>query len=288
MKHSEEKNSNNLFKIIIIITVINVILFAGNCVMFVLGATNLKQSERQAPPPPSSQAPTPPPTEKPSEKTSSSDTSASKDEKSKTEYPKQLASLLKKAGISKSEIEKTKTKELVCVVPEKDNITAATISYFRNQGGKWVENKELNCKGSVGEKGTVDNMSEDISGTPRGLYQIGDAFYQNEIPKTRLNAFQITENTYWISDPNSKYYNQKVEGTENQDWNNAEHMIEIPEYKYGFVINYNMPAEPGKGSAIFFHIGEGATQGCVATNEEMVKRYLAELNKEDNPHILIL
>lgn len=286
MKHSKEKNTNNLFKIIIIVTIINVVLFAGNCVMFVMGANNLKQSERQTPPAPSSQAPTPPMDEKPSEKTSSSKTSASKE--AKTEYPKELTSILKKAGISKSELEKTKAKELVCVVPEKDNKTAATISYFSVQGDKWIENKELKCQGNVGEEGTVDNMSEQISGTPRGLYTIGDAFYQNEIPKTRLNAFQITENTYWISDPNSQFYNQRVEGTENQDWNNAEHMIEIPEYKYGFVINYNTPAKPGKGSAIFFHIGEGATQGCVSTNEEMVKRYLAELNKEDNPCILVL
>ena len=122
------------------------------------------------------------------------------------------------------------------------------------------------------------------------MYAVGDAFYQESKPATKLNAFKITSKTYWVDDPNSKYYNKRVEGISNKDWSSAEHMSEISSYKYGFVIEYNTnPIKKGAGSAIFFHISHNSpTAGCVSVSEDKVLAYLKKLDKSKNPYILII
>jgi L,D-peptidoglycan transpeptidase YkuD (ErfK/YbiS/YcfS/YnhG family) len=62
--------------------------------------------------------------------------------------------------------------------------------------------------------------------------------------------------------------------------------MDIPAYDYGFVINYNESRTPGKGSAIFFHVGTNYTAGCTATSKEQVVSILKWLNPEKNPVII--
>ena len=97
------------------------------------------------------------------------------------------------------------------------------------------------------------------------MYQVGDGFYIDNVPQTGLNLFQVTENTYWVDDSESIYYNQRVEGMENKDWNSAEHMIDYyPAYKYGFVIEFNTTnIIPEKGSAIFFIVAKNQQQAVL-------------------------
>lgn len=198
--------------------------------------------------------------------------------------PEKLDTILTETGNSAETLAELEIGQLVVVA---SSGTTAEISMYERTAEGWIENSNLNCTGYVGIEGTVSEMSEQVSGTPVGLYSIGSAFYQNDLPATGLQKFAITDDTYWVDDPNSAYYNQRVIGTENMDWNSAEHMCEIPGYKYGFVVNYNTPAEYNKGSAIFFHIGSMPTQGCIATTEEMVLAYLAKLGADSNPYILI-
>jgi len=166
--------------------------------------------------------------------------------------------------------------------------TQADVYLFTNEDGNWVDN-ELKCSGFVGANGAGEKQGEGDSITPAGLYSIGDAFYIDAQPSTWLNMFKITENTYWVDDPDSVMYNKKVEGEENKDWESAEHMIDYADsYKFGFVINYNInPIVPGMGSAIFMHCGGGPTAGCVAVSEADMLLYLDNLNVSKNPYILI-
>lgn len=165
--------------------------------------------------------------------------------------------------------------------------TQADIYLFSYNNGLWSSEK-VECSGFVGNGGVGEKQSEGDNVTPSGLYSIGDAFYTAEQPITWLNTFRITENTYWINDPESSMYNQKVEGEQNKDWNTAQHMIENNGYKYGFVINYNTnPINKGKGSAVFVHCGEEATNGSVVLPEKDILAYLEIMNFSKNPHILI-
>ncbi len=201
-------------------------------------------------------------------------------------YPDELMSYLEQNGNSVETLESIGCSQLV-VVNSYGN--SAEIRYFSKEGSAWSEDESLFCYGYVGSQGTVYEMSEQISGTPKGLYPIGEAFYIYEKPDTGLYTFEVTSDTYWVDDPDSVYYNQRVEGTANKDWDSAEHMIDYTyNYNYGFVVCYNMPAEYNKGSAIFFHIGDSPTAGCVATTETMVLEYLASLDAQCNPYILVI
>ena len=198
-----------------------------------------------------------------------------------------FSTLLSNGGTSESELNQKNIQQLVVV---ESSGSSANVSFYEKNGNNWTNESGLNASGYVGSNGTTSSPAEGKSATPKGLYGVGDAFYQDTKPNTKLNIFQITSNTYWVDDPESKYYNQKVEGTANKDWSSAEHMSEIDSYRYGFVINYNMnPVVSGAGSAIFFHVSHNSpTAGCVSVSEDKVLDYLAKLDKSKNPYILII
>jgi len=198
-----------------------------------------------------------------------------------------FSTLLSNGGTSESELNQKNIQQLVVV---ESSGSSANVSFYEKNGSNWTNDSGLNASGYVGSNGTTSSPAEGKSATPKGLYGVGDAFYQDTKPNTKLNIFQITSNTYWVDDPDSKYYNQKVEGTANKDWSSAEHMSEIDSYRYGFVINYNMnPVVSGAGSAIFFHVSHNSpTAGCVSVSEDKVLDYLARLDKSKNPYILII
>lgn len=216
------------------------------------------------------QAPTEPPTEAPTEP---------------PVQPEELEAWLSFAGSSFRQLEEYGCKQLVTVVSQGIN---ARISFYRLTEGQWEEVSALSCDGFVGRSGVSTAKQEGDGATPAGLYSIGSGFYIYQAPQTGLDLFQITEDTYWIDDPDSMYYNKRVEGTENKDWKSAEHMISYDVYRYGFVVDYNLMSSYNMGSAIFFHIASGATSGCVSAPESMVLSYLAQLDKTQNPYILII
>ena len=168
----------------------------------------------------------------------------------------------------------------------------ADIRFFTYENGQWQERTGMRTSGFVGRNGVTspDYKREGDGCTPKGLYPVGLGFYIPSMPNSGLDMFQVTQDTYWVDDPDSRYYNQRVEGTENKDWKSAEHMISYTrQYQYGFVVDYNMdPIVKGKGSAIFFHVSTTSTAGCIATSESMVLSYLAQLDKAQRPHILIV
>lgn len=166
--------------------------------------------------------------------------------------------------------------------------SSAEIRFYHLENSTWIGDDSLTCSGFVGRNGVTSDMHEGGNASPRGLYHIGDAFYIYDRPKTGLNTFQVTGDTYWVDDPDSSHYNQHMEGTQNKDWNSAEHMIDYDVYRYGFVIDYNTAAEYNKGSAIFFHISSNPTAGCIGTDEAFVLGYLAKLNASANPYIIIV
>lgn len=169
------------------------------------------------------------------------------------------------------------------------NGSSAHINFYELNENMWVLDDTLSCDGFVGANGVTTDMHEGGYASPKGLYPIGDAFYIYNKPETNLSTFEVTNDTYWVDDPDSKYYNKRVEGTADKDWNSAEHMIDYSAaYEYGFVIDYNPDAVYNAGSAIFFHISYSSTAGCVGTEKNMVLQYLAKLDSTKNPYILIV
>lgn len=98
---------------------------------------------------------------------------------------------------------------------------------------------------------------------------------------------KITNDDVWVDDPESPLYNtwQSKKKTQGQ-WKSAEKMTHRL-YTYGFVINYNIERIPHKGSAIFFHVGNMPTLGCVATSQSNCISILKWLNPSKKPVIIM-
>ena len=194
--------------------------------------------------------------------------------------------LVTKSGCTIERIEAQEAEQLIIV--DAYGVQADVYMFEKNNENLWID-LDLKCSGYVGANGVDQKQMEGDKITPQGLYSVGDAFYIENQPSTWLNTFKITDETYWVDDPDSAFYNMKVEGDQNKDWNSAEHMIDYySSYKYGCVINYNTNTiESGKGSAIFMHCGNSVTSGCIAVPEADMLRYLEVLNTAKNPYILI-
>ncbi len=153
----------------------------------------------------------------------------------------------------------------------------------------WRSVKGFSFQGFVGKNGISRDKSEGDKTTPAGLFPLTLAFGTHSSPDTSMKYRQITKKSYWVDDPDSKKYNQWVEGNTDADWNSAEKLSKYSrQYEYAVVIGYNQnPTVPGKGSAIFLHCGTNATVGCVAVDRDSMKSILKRLDRTKNPYILI-
>ncbi len=176
----------------------------------------------------------------------------------------------------------------------KEKSKAKVYCYQKSESSKYWWNvagdgKALTEEAYTGENGIDYNVEAGSKKTPGGIMLLGDGFYINDKPKTEYPLFKITEDTYWVTDPKSKFYNQHVEGTSKKDWSSAEHMITAENsYKYGLVINFNTDnVDAKKASAIFMHCGNGPTEGCIAVPEDVMKTILEWLDKDSGAAIFI-
>lgn len=200
------------------------------------------------------------------------------------ENDEQFEEIIGKAGYSTEDFS---FNQLITV--ESSGATAQ-LNTFEKIDGVWVKTPVLDdVFGYVGSWGVSKDANEYANYTPAGLFSLGTAFGICDDPGTKLDYFKVTEESYWVDDANSDYYNQHIEGTEQKDWESAEHLIEYEGYyDYCVFIEYNTnPVVAGKGSAFFLHVGNEATAGCVAISESDMINTLCWLSKEENPHILI-
>ncbi|MFT8320412.1 MAG: SH3 domain-containing protein [Bacillus sp. (in: firmicutes)] len=192
---------------------------------------------------------------------------------SKTESEKAV-NKLKKIG---------ENQQLILVTAIGNNETNALIQTFsKEKNGKW--NRVLSVNGIVGKKGIQPQISEGSQSTPAGKYTITQAFGRQKNPGTKLPYRRITSDDVWVDNVKSKYYNtlqsKKKTGEKSESMN-------IPQYDYGFVIDYNTKKVKGKGSAIFFHIAKGNyTLGCTAVSKDKIVSILKWLDPNKKPVII--
>jgi L,D-peptidoglycan transpeptidase YkuD (ErfK/YbiS/YcfS/YnhG family) len=164
---------------------------------------------------------------------------------------------------------------------------SSTITTFEKTNEKWIQ--VASFSGNIGKNGFVYNKVEGDGHSPIGIFTLGTAFGKYSNPSTKMNYRKSTANDFWVDDSNSPLYNTWQKGPASGRWTSAEKMY-IPQYNYGFVINYNTSKRiPGKGSAIFFHVWSGAghgTAGCTAAAQNNVISVLKWLNPSKAPIII--
>jgi L,D-peptidoglycan transpeptidase YkuD (ErfK/YbiS/YcfS/YnhG family) len=150
-------------------------------------------------------------------------------------------------------------------------------------------------KAKIGRFGFSASHLEGDGTTPQGVFDITETFgSQKPLDGMKLPYKKTDLNSWWVSDPDSPQYNQAAAGPPAGRWRESygERLSDAKyatAYRYAAVINYNRsPVVPGKGSAIFLHVGgNDATSGCVAIAESELTRILKWLDPSQSPKIVM-
>jgi D-alanyl-D-alanine dipeptidase len=125
---------------------------------------------------------------------------------------------------------------------------------------------------------------------PAGYYPISSAFgYASTANGLKLSYRPLKASIEAIDDPRSRYYNQIVDRSEipNPDWHSSEKMFRTDDlYKWGIVVDYNTPPQPGRGSCIFLHLwrnSSSGTAGCTAMAERDLIKIMRWLDPAKRP-----
>jgi len=168
--------------------------------------------------------------------------------------------------------------------------TTQIYCYEKGEDG-WQLRREISyLRAYVGRNGLNRDKVEGDGTTPSGLYPLVFAFGHEAEADTRMEYRQITEGTYWVNDPDSALYNQWTQQKGEGLWAYAEDLFGTGvRYNIAFVVGYNYGENmiPGKGSGIFLHCGDYATDGGISMKEVNMRKLAAWLDQKENPQILI-
>ena len=160
--------------------------------------------------------------------------------------------------------------------------SSGTLSYHtKDSSGIWTEEFEISA--DVGKNGITSSKKEGDGKTPSGCYDFIVAFGIEDNPGSIMEYRKVTNNSYWVDDGNSPYYNQWVDASVTEGSFSSEHLIDHnPSYLYALNIGYNTNCVPGLGSAIFLHCksGSGKTAGCVAIDKDYMKELITKVDAQ--------
>lgn len=178
--------------------------------------------------------------------------------------------------------------QLIVVYNQQTNDNKAVLYALEKKNESWIV-KYGPIDACIGRNGfALPNEKHEGDGkSPYGFFSFGQLFSYRKKIKTTLPFIQTTSDDKWIDDPTSDAYNTYLRGETNaKSYENL--LLKSDAYKYCMVINYNTtPIVKGKGSAIFFHVGQQPTAGCVAISEKNMVRILKWMKKKYNPSILM-
>jgi L,D-peptidoglycan transpeptidase YkuD (ErfK/YbiS/YcfS/YnhG family) len=181
------------------------------------------------------------------------------------------------------------TTQLITVTAASYGTTYATLRAYRLTGGKrvevfgpWTARVGYNGVARPGAKREGDGT------TPSGTYGFGFFFGVDPNPGVGFSYRHAYPYDYWDDDPASPRYNEWVDTRTQNAGRAPEPMHQLPAYGYAAVIAYNTARVPGRGSAIFLHVGTGgATAGCVSLPAAELLDVLRWLKPAGNPRITI-
>jgi L,D-peptidoglycan transpeptidase YkuD (ErfK/YbiS/YcfS/YnhG family) len=181
-----------------------------------------------------------------------------------------------------------RTKQLIIAYNDTLSSCHATLIALEKVHGKWNVKFEP-VHGWMGRNGFA-LPCEKIEGdgkTPTGIFRLGQLFGYEETFDTKLPYSKTTTDDKWIDDPESDDYNKYIRG-ETTAKSFEKLLIRSDAYKYCLVIEYNThPVVKGAGSAIFFHLGDEPTSGCITVSEEQMNPILMWLNPKMKPSVLM-
>lgn len=150
---------------------------------------------------------------------------------------------------------------------------------------------------AIGDSPTAPHKHEGDGRSPAGVFPLDTLFgYSNDLDPSalRMPYVALTSGSECVDDVASIHYNTVVsrDAVSRIDWNSAEHMRTIGQYRIGVIVGYNaMPPAPGRGSCIFLHIWAGpasTTAGCTALDATVLADIVRWLDRARRPLLVQL
>jgi zinc D-Ala-D-Ala dipeptidase len=133
--------------------------------------------------------------------------------------------------------------------------------------------------------------------SPAGIFPLDTAFGfapADSMPWVHLPYVPLAPTTECVDDTASAHYNTVVDrgAVSRVDWQSAEHMLQVAQYRLGVIVGYNATAPvKARGSCIFIHIWAGprsTTVGCTALDATELAHLMAWLDPRAHPVIVQL
>jgi L,D-peptidoglycan transpeptidase YkuD (ErfK/YbiS/YcfS/YnhG family) len=183
----------------------------------------------------------------------------------------------------------TPVRQLITVTAASHGTSYATFRAYQITGtkkvlvfGPWTARVGYHGIALAGRKREGDGK------TPSGTYGFSFFFGVDPNPGVAYPYRHAYRYDYWDDDSRSPRYNEWVDARRVSPGAYPEPMHNVPAYDYGAVIAYNTARKPGRGSAIFLHVGTGgATAGCVSLPVKQLLRVLRWLRPVDRPAVTI-
>jgi L,D-peptidoglycan transpeptidase YkuD (ErfK/YbiS/YcfS/YnhG family) len=179
--------------------------------------------------------------------------------------------------------------QVITVSAASHGTTYATLRAYRVTGGKrilvfgpWTARVGYNGIARPGKKREGDGK------TPSGHYGFSFYFGVRADDGFAFSFRHAYSYDVWDDDPSSPRYNEWVNERKDNPGADPEPMHQVPAYDYAAVIAYNLTRVPGRGSAIFLHVGtDSATAGCVSLPKAELLKVLRWMRPRDYPEIII-
>lgn len=133
--------------------------------------------------------------------------------------------------------------------------------------------------------------------SPAGVFPLDTAFGfapASDLSRLKLPYYQLNDATDCVDDTASTHYNTVVDRdhVSSVDWNSAEHMRAVGQYRIGVIVGYNAaPPVRQRGSCIFLHIWNGPesyTAGCTAMDADVLRDVMLWLDPRAKPMLVQL
>lgn len=173
-----------------------------------------------------------------------------------------------------------------------------TLTLYEMEDGVWVE--KMTADGRVGKNGITDYKREGDGCTPAGEFDLTFCCGVSD-PHSGLTFRPINQNSVWVDDVNSAYYNTLQSSTKyDKDWDSAEPMMSsyFSNNRHNYCINIaangdgytSDTAYPGNGSVITL-CGKNdtliETHGCMDISGDDMLELLSYLDSNKYPVIII-
>ncbi len=174
---------------------------------------------------------------------------------------------------------------VVVSVPEASATKGTLTAFEKDANGAWLPVIGP-VDAWVGDKG-IGKPEDNVHRTPEGVFPLGQAFGRQDNPGTKMPYKKVDNQDWWDANMKSPTYNRMVRQSASPG-EGSENLYDMgPAYDYAVQVVHNPSNTPGNASAIFLHVGQEPTWGCIAIDQKSMVDVLKWLDPAKNPKIAI-